>query len=327
MNSEIITVGIPYYNSCKRLITCLSSIASQTLHPAEVVIVDDGSETLPDSAVDIFRDILNIRVVRHLVNKGVGPARNTILDECKTEYLTMIDSDDRFIDNMAIQHMDTVVARGNAIMLVTGFVEQFKDLSYSSARNDGAWVFGKVFSVAALREKNIRFLPQRTHEEAYVIRCIYASFPNAVIHENFATYLWEYCEGSITRLPERDYLFENFTDYVNGCLEASRYMYSNNLDSAVNYSVDYAVCMYTYLAAFKLKYPKSEKIREYEKLITDVIRETTTIKDWDMSYALIESYLWNIQQAIQTIGPYMPSESIFDFVRNTVFKQKKFLRW
>jgi mycofactocin glycosyltransferase len=83
-NSDV-TLYIPCFNASATTGRCLAGISAQTVHPAEVLLVDDGSKPAVKGIVS--------RVVRHDVNLGLGAARNTALRSCNTPLLASLDAD------------------------------------------------------------------------------------------------------------------------------------------------------------------------------------------------------------------------------------------
>jgi glycosyltransferase involved in cell wall biosynthesis len=89
--SPTVSVVVPTYNRADRLKDTVASILAQTVQPAEVLIVDDGSR---DDTARVCRDFPS--PVRYLYreNGGSGAARNTGMLAAKGEYLAFLDADD-----------------------------------------------------------------------------------------------------------------------------------------------------------------------------------------------------------------------------------------
>ncbi|SEL08837.1 bifunctional glycosyltransferase/CDP-glycerol:glycerophosphate glycerophosphotransferase [Streptacidiphilus jiangxiensis] len=91
-----LSVVVPIYNVERYLDECLASLAAQTMGDFEVVMVDDGSTDGSGAIAHAWamRDP-RFRTVRK-ENGGLGPARNTGIDELTpgTEFLAFVDSDD-----------------------------------------------------------------------------------------------------------------------------------------------------------------------------------------------------------------------------------------
>jgi len=88
-----ISVLIPAYNRADRLGRALESVAAQREQPAEVIVVDDGSED--ETAAEAER--LGAIVVRHEKNSGCAIARNSGLAVASQPWVAMLDSDDEWL--------------------------------------------------------------------------------------------------------------------------------------------------------------------------------------------------------------------------------------
>jgi glycosyltransferase involved in cell wall biosynthesis len=84
-----ISVIVPAYNAARFLPRCLQSIFAQTLQPAEVIVVDDGST---DNTASVAAR-LGARVIRH-ENGGVATARNLGIQSATSEWIALLDADD-----------------------------------------------------------------------------------------------------------------------------------------------------------------------------------------------------------------------------------------
>lgn len=100
-----LTVIIPMYNQEKYIRQCIESVMNQTYKDIEILIVDDGST---DGGYNICRELADrddrIRIIRQ-ENKGTFIARRTGIDNCKTKYVTFVDSDD-FITREAYSYAE-----------------------------------------------------------------------------------------------------------------------------------------------------------------------------------------------------------------------------
>lgn len=100
-----ISVIIPTYNREELLPRALRSAISQSATPAEVLVVDDGSD---DNTREVVKEIaasadMEIRYL-YQPNRGPAAARNRGIRAASSEYLAFLDSDDEFHpDKLAIQ--------------------------------------------------------------------------------------------------------------------------------------------------------------------------------------------------------------------------------
>lgn len=111
-----LTVIVPLYNMEQYVEQCIMSIMNQTKQDIVILIVDDGST---DQSIDICKRLaLTDRRIQilHQENGGLSMARYAGLKECKTEYVTFVDSDD-FILKDAYEIADDAMQRHTDMIL------------------------------------------------------------------------------------------------------------------------------------------------------------------------------------------------------------------
>jgi glycosyltransferase involved in cell wall biosynthesis len=84
-----VSVVIPAYNATTFLAETLASVFAQTLPPAEIIVVDDGST---DDTAGVARD-LGVTVISR-ANGGISAARNTGVRAARCKYVALLDADD-----------------------------------------------------------------------------------------------------------------------------------------------------------------------------------------------------------------------------------------
>jgi len=88
-----VSVIIPCYNGERFVREAIESAMRQTLPPAQVIVVDDGSR---DSTVAVAMRIPGATVIAQ-TNRGASLARNRGIAEARGEYLVFLDHDDRLL--------------------------------------------------------------------------------------------------------------------------------------------------------------------------------------------------------------------------------------
>ncbi|MGB8214200.1 MAG: glycosyltransferase family 2 protein [Anaerolineales bacterium] len=89
-----ISVVIPLYNKEEYVYTAISSVLNQTVQPAEIVVVDDGST---DNSVNEVMKIKDARIhLKRQLNSGVSMARNRGVLEAQYDLVAFLDADDEW---------------------------------------------------------------------------------------------------------------------------------------------------------------------------------------------------------------------------------------
>ena len=223
MNSDLITVIVPVYNTEKYLSRCVNSIMSQTYKNIEIILVDDGS---PDGSPKLCDELANcydnIRVI-HQKNAGASVARNTGIENSRGKYLAFVDSDD-YINSGMIQRLYQLINLHKADVAMLQYLEvnektvipQVKDVKeqiFMGKEVEKAFLSLKIESacVGLYSRKaigSIRFPRGRTSED---------------ISFNFNIFRQIRC---FVYVPEqRYYYYYNIESTSNGCLDKHMFSY------------------------------------------------------------------------------------------------------
>lgn len=106
-----VTVVTPVYNRAGVLARALASVRAQTLPPADVIVIDDGSS---DDTAAVARRA-GATVLRHPQSLGSGEARNTGIRAASTRWIAFLDSDDEW----APDHLQTLLTAAPGHAFVT----------------------------------------------------------------------------------------------------------------------------------------------------------------------------------------------------------------
>lgn len=115
-----VSVVLPIFNTQEYLLTCLNSIASQTLKSIELIAIDDCST---DSSWAILKQFAKnkpwVKISQNPTNLGVSHTFNTAIKKAKGQYLARMDADDIMHPNRLKlqlqylkQHPKTVIVGG-----------------------------------------------------------------------------------------------------------------------------------------------------------------------------------------------------------------------
>lgn len=123
INSPLVSIIIPCFNSEDFISECINSILDQDYTNIEIIVIDDGST---DHTVNQLKKYENIHVVQQR-NQGACVARNKGLSLSKGKYVKFLDSDDLLepftigkqvqlaesLDNNTIVYGDYYLLEGN----------------------------------------------------------------------------------------------------------------------------------------------------------------------------------------------------------------------
>ncbi len=120
MNDQI-TVIIPVFNTEKYLAEAIASVLSQTVKPAGIIVIEDGST---DKSAEVARQFEPFVRIISQENKGAGAARNTGIINASGEYLAFLDADDLWAENK-VEIQLSYLQNYPGTDMVFGYVEQF----------------------------------------------------------------------------------------------------------------------------------------------------------------------------------------------------------
>lgn len=99
MNSKMLSVIVPIYNTEKYIRECIDSIINQTYKNLDIILVDDGSTDSSGEIADEYREDSRVRVI-HKNNRGPIKARLDGVKAAKGDFVTFVDADDWIDKNM-----------------------------------------------------------------------------------------------------------------------------------------------------------------------------------------------------------------------------------
>jgi len=92
MNAEI-SVVIPVFNGQAHIARAIDSVMEQTLAPAEIIVVNDGST---DDTLDVLQRFGSRLTIVTTPNRGVSRARNAGIKKAKHGLIAFLDADDEW---------------------------------------------------------------------------------------------------------------------------------------------------------------------------------------------------------------------------------------
>ena len=143
MNNKKVSIIVPVFNEKKNLEKCISSIANQTYCNIEIILVDDGSDSITAEMCDLFSKNDNRIVVIHQINKGLSEARLSGLKVSTGDWIMFSDHDD-LMSPIAVESM-IEYTEDNSVDIVSGKRLDFVDGDYialNTKKGDISFILG-----------------------------------------------------------------------------------------------------------------------------------------------------------------------------------------
>lgn len=274
----LVSVIIPVYNVVDYLDNCIKSVINQSYTNLEIIIVDDGSTDGSDKKCDEWAQKDTRIKVMHQKNSGVSIARNLGISNAKGDYLSFLDSDDRYtemyIEKMVREALDTEADIICCDYASYGKTEELKNSDKVQYNTDEAishlldyngykcFVWNKLFSMRCI--KGVRFPENWWFED--IVFC-YDTFSSANKIVYLKEKLYEYREengySSKFKFSNKNYDLIKSLDYV---LDGVKSNYSNiYIDVLMGFIVGY-------MSFLNRGYINNGDVAEYENRIRNIIQ-------------------------------------------------------
>lgn len=107
MKKTLVSIIIPCYNSEKYIDQSIQSVFQQNWTKLELIVVDDGSKDKTAVVVQKWGKVFQDKGwrLKYIYQKNAGPAAaiNSGLKEVSGEYLSILDADDKFLDDSILK--------------------------------------------------------------------------------------------------------------------------------------------------------------------------------------------------------------------------------
>ncbi|MDD2797793.1 MAG: glycosyltransferase family A protein [Bacteroidales bacterium] len=134
MEHPFFSVVIPLYQKEKFISRAIDSVVFQTYRYFELLVVDDGSTDNGPKIVSHYKD-KRIRLI-HQENQGVSAARNRGILEAKSDYIALLDADDRWEPDFLLEMKNLIDSYPDcgwySSKRINYYKHKKKELSYSN---------------------------------------------------------------------------------------------------------------------------------------------------------------------------------------------------
>lgn len=184
MKKKIISVSviIPCYKSSETIERAVESIVNQTVHPSEIIIVDDFSED--KKTYNTLKNIKNrynfVNLIFLKENVGPGSARNRGWEIATSNYIAFLDSDDAWhpkkleIQYNFMESNNEIGLSGHKSMVFNGFhniIDEDKNTKIVSFRKIDFLIKNRIATRTVMLKANLpyRFLENKRASEDFLL--------------------------------------------------------------------------------------------------------------------------------------------------------------
>src|SRR5579872_1363742 len=125
--SNSVSVVIPLYNGARYIAETLDSILAQTVRPAEIIVVNDGSTDNSASIVEQYGNPVTLMTVK---NGGASAARNIGASRATTNWIALCDGDDLWLPTKLEKQLRLATESPDIHCVITDYAE-FTDSTVS----------------------------------------------------------------------------------------------------------------------------------------------------------------------------------------------------
>ncbi len=229
VDSNMVSVIVPAYNSERYIKDCIDSILSSTHQNIEIIVVNDGSTDNTGDVIENYYSDESRVILINKANGGVCSARNAGLDLARGEYIMFVDSDDMIYSNtieillkyMGADSADIVI--GDCIKS-SCFSDGIESIDETTDINSDIWnddvalqkaledhpatysVWAKLYKRKNI--EGIRFVEgKRIHEDSFFVFETLLKKPKTVVLDT-AVYKYRVNPGSASRAEFSDKFFD-----------------------------------------------------------------------------------------------------------------------
>ncbi len=226
MNSPLISVIVPVYNTEKYLDQCIQSVLAQTYTNWELLLIDDGSTDSSGAICDRYAEQDSRIRVFHKPNGGVSSARNLGLDNARGEWISFVDADD-WIDGECYQKLltygvdSTLIYMSNIEHIQDGInaTYQLTNQRYEAKEQTEicilflkqnlinypffGFTWNKLFRADIIQTHQIRFLDGFALYEDEIFTDTYCKYASSITTIKYPLYHYRRTNDGLTKCPRR----------------------------------------------------------------------------------------------------------------------------
>ena len=210
----MISVIIPLYNCEKYVGRCLDSLYFQTFRDMEIIIIDDHSTDDSISIVKKYRNLLNLKLIYHDINKGAAVSRREGVEISTGKYVFFMDSDD-WIEPNTLEMLYREAEKNNSDIVFCNWdrmddnyntiicFEYPEELFLNRSKIDEIFLiempcfWGKLYNRQWFISSDLRFFEGASFDEDMIAE-LDILLAEKVAYVNESLYHWRYRDDSVS---------------------------------------------------------------------------------------------------------------------------------
>ena len=316
---HIIDIIVPLYNVKQEFLRrCLASILMQTIVP-NVIVVDDCSAVDYSQIIDSFGKLMPLKYIKLEKNMGVGHARKVGTQNCNSQYLMFIDSDDLFYTSFSVEKLYKAINKDNSIDFVTGsFIQETDKGELMKCDENSSWVFARIYRRSFLEANEITFSDERLNEDVGFIQlCRACSKKNTIIKD--AIVLWKYNTNSLTRSATGNYKKDGTFSFARNLINVEKEKQKRGIEKnkvSRTQICDGLSVLYWYLVKFTYK-ETVERCEDFMKMIQEYYNTIGLPLEWYQDNQMFTERFFLSSKSMDSVAiECVPKFSIYEMLKD-----------
>ncbi len=295
LESPMISIVVPVYNTEKELERCVDSLRAQTLENIEIILVDDGSKDSSGKICDEYaqRD-RRIKVI-HKANGGLSDARNCGINTACGTFIMFVDSDD-WIDADMCETLYHVALQEKAEIVECSYRNIYPDHVEEETENTGKIITGNS-TFALLKQLEWKYFKSVAWNKLY-FRDIFSDgkrYPKGRFHEDeFFTHQAFYSATTLAYVDVSKYNYwhgrsNSITGSINENILDSCYALRSRVDFVVGNNIKEVekpvkemYCWMLFDRLYKCHKSGAEGTK-LKQILIDIQKDKENVLSWDIS--------------------------------------------
>lgn len=279
---------VPHYHEpwklCQPLFDSIALQCGVNWDDISVIVVHDGDEcAFEDYMFGGYPFRVDNIVKEH---SGLSATRNRGLDESDADYVMFCDSDDQFLNSLALKMIWIEMEKGrniiNPVFLEEAWDADKGEMAYITHKSDATFMHGKCYRRALLTEYNIRFPDGLDlHEDGYFNSLAICCGQDAIVEINTPLYLWKWNKDSTVR-REAYFTVRTYDKLCEVWRRGVKWLKDHGYEKEYRHVICKAViCSYYDFQSYPFVIPQNKKLREdAEKAFAKLYREFKVDFSW-----------------------------------------------